>query len=445
MKRPSKLRPRAARRRAAAPLLATLLLLAGCEATTDFESALPASSSPLSADYTDTITVRTATVLTDSVVSSESAYLLLGRYQDSRLGTIVARSYLQLGRSTTEPPDAAAVLDSVVLVLGADAYRYGDTTRLQHLRVHELQTDLRGTATYYTADARPYDATPLAEKTFRAGRTRPELRVRLAQAAGRALGQRLFEAAQLGALSNADELLALLPGLVIAPDATDDAALLRFPVASSALRLYYHLPDTPDAAQSLDLLASYGPMHFYQLEADRRGTLLSSLSSIRQAVPSARTAEETYIEAGLGLQTKVEFPYLTELKQLGGRFVINSAVLEAEVPAGSENRLLPPPAALTPRLTDAGNYGRAYFVDANSQLITASYQRGISARTGLERGSYAVPLTSYCAQVLAGTLSNHGILLGPGTDDVAERVVLGSGQNPEAPMKLRLYFTRISL
>ncbi|MCC3155619.1 DUF4270 domain-containing protein [Hymenobacter sp. 15J16-1T3B] len=442
MSRPTKPLRRAARAGLGAALLVLAGWLAGCEAPgTDFENVLPAATTTLGANYTDTITVRTSTVLTDSVASSTSGYLLLGRYHDARLGTITARSYLQPGLNDAGTPEAEAVFDSVVLVLATDAYRYGDTTRTQQLRVHRLQTDLRGTATYYTADARPYDATPLGEATFRARKQLTSLRVRL----DAGFGQQLFAAAQQGTIGTADELLAQLPGLVLTPGPTDDAALLRFTVATSALQLYYHLPWLPDAYLSVNFPVSTGPKHFYQLEADRRGSLLSPLTTLRQTLPSARTAEETYIEAGLGLQTKVELPYLAQLKQLGGNLVVNSAVLEAEVTADSENPALPPPAALVPRLTDAGNHLGAYFLDGSGNVLSANYQRGISPRTGLERGTYAVPLTAYCAQVLASTRVNHGVLLGSGTNDAAERVVLGSRQHAAAPMKLRLYFTRVSL
>ncbi|WP_165822101.1 DUF4270 family protein [Hymenobacter edaphi] len=446
MSRPTKRLRRPARVGPGAALLLGLLhllgLLAGCEASSpDFENALPASAGTLGTVFTDTLTVRTATVLTDSVASSVSGYLLLGRYHDGRLGTVTARSYLQVAPSGAAVPETEAVFDSVVLVLATDGYRYGDTTRTQHLRVHRLQTDLRGTATYYTADARPYDAATLGDVAFRARKPLPTVRVRLDPS----LGRSLFEATQQGALSTTDELLARLPGLVLTPGPSDDAALLRFTVASSVLQLYYHLPWAPDTYGTVDFAVSSGPRHFYQLEADRRSSLLSPLTGMRQALPSARTAEETYIEAGLGLQTKVEFPYLRELQQLGGNLVVNAAVLDAEVTTDSENRFLPPPVALIPRLTDAGNHAGAYFLDSGSNIITASYQRGVSPRTGLERGTYAVPLTNYCAQVLAGSLANHGILLGPGSGDVAERVVLGSGQSTAAPMKLRLYFTRVGL
>ncbi|RTQ53447.1 DUF4270 family protein [Hymenobacter gummosus] len=429
-------------RRLRAGWLGAALLLTGltaCEDPAGLESALGVDDGTLAAAYVDTITVRTSTVLTDSVVSSTSSYLLLGRYQDARLGSVTARSYLQVGQASTFTPEAGAVLDSLVLVLTPDTYRYGDTTRTQTLEVHRLQTDLRGTATYYTADSRPYDAATLGRRTFRARRPLSSLRVLL----DNALGQRLLDAARLGALGTTDELLYLLPGLVLTPAATDDAALLRFAVAGSALQLYYHLSSEPDQQLSHSFELAYGPAHFYQLEADRRGSLLTALPAPRQALPSALTAEETYIQAGLGLQTRVEFPYLTDLKDLSGGIVINAATLEAEVVGSSENRYLPPPTELLPRLTDAGNHLGARFGDASGVAVTAGYQRGTSPRTGLERGLYTASLTTYCTQVLAGTLANNGILLGPASGDMVERVVLGSGRNTTAPMRLRVFFTRI--
>jgi Domain of unknown function (DUF4270) len=436
------------RARAGWPGAALLLLLTGllssCEDVTGLEGALQIDDGgTLAATYVDTLTVRTSTVLTDSVASSTSAYLLLGRYQDVRLGSVTARSYLQVGQASTFTPEAGAVLDSLVLVLTPDAYRYADTTRTQHIEVHRLQTDLRGTATYYTADSRPYDGATLGQRPFRAGKQLRSLRVPLREAAGTQLGQRLLDAARQGTLGTTDELLYQLPGLVLTPGAADDAALLRFTVAGSALQLYYHLPAAPDQALSHGFELSYGPAHFYQLQADRRGSLLTSLTGLRQGLPSASTAEESYIQAGLGLQTKVEFPYLSDLRELTGGIVINAATLEAEVVPDSENRYLPPPTTLVPRLTNAANRLGARFGDDNGVQVSGTYQRGISPRTGLERGLYTVSLTTYCAQVLAGNLRNHGILLGPASGDMAERVVLAGGRNTGSPMRLRVFFTRI--
>jgi hypothetical protein len=425
----------------AALLLAGLLALGGCEDPTGLGGALPTDASSITANYVDTFTVRTSTVLTDSVPSSTSAYLLLGRYHDARLGTVTARSYAQLGLSAAFTPEPAAVFDSLQLELAPDTYRYGDTTRTQTVQVHRLLADLRGTGTYYTADARPYDAAVLGQLSFRSGQRLRTLRIPLAEA----LGRSLLAAGQQGRLSSFDELLDLLPGLVLTPAAADDAALLRFAVAGSALKLYYHLPTAPDQALSFTFAAATGPKHFYQLEADRRGSLLTGLTATRQAVSSRLTAEETYVQAGLGLQTKVEFPYLLDLKQLGGNLVINAATLETEVVADSENGLLPPPVTLVARLSNAANHSGAYFPDASGNYVTGSYKRATSPRTGLDRGTYHLSLTTYLTQTLARNVANGGILLGPTDADVAERVVLGSARNSSSPMRLRVYFTRVGL
>jgi hypothetical protein len=68
--------------------------------------------------------VRVATVWHDSVLTSGSSNLLVGRYHDPRLGTIMARSYFQVGLGGAYAPDE--VYDSLVLVLKPDAYRYDD-------------------------------------------------------------------------------------------------------------------------------------------------------------------------------------------------------------------------------------------------------------------------------------------------------------------------------
>lgn len=433
----SKLRPAA---------LGWLLLLAlgACTDPDDLGQELPSPKSvALDAAYTDTITVRASTVLTDSVPSATTNYLLLGRYHDPRLGTITGRSYLQAGITAAFTPDPGLRYDSLVLVLTADTYRYGDTTRTQQLEVHRLEQGFQVNKTYFANDALPYAAPVLGRRSFRARAGLGTLRVRL----DNNLGQELWQAGQANQLTTLGELQSRLPGLVLTPGPTDDAALVRWSAAPAAcsLLLYYHDPAAPTEALSYPIALAGDFTHFFQLQADRTGTRLAALAGVRQGIGSAATEEEAFIQAGLGLKTKLEFPYLAQLKELGGTIVINSAQLTVETVSSAENRFWPPPATLYARLTDRANHNGAFFLASDGSVVAMTYQRGVSERTGLDQGRYTLGMSAYVQDVLRGTLANQGVLLGPESVATTERVVLGSARNTAHPLRLRIYYTRVVL
>jgi hypothetical protein len=420
-----------------------LMLLVGCTEPEELGDELPSPKTELTATFTDTITVQASTVLTDSVPSATTGYLLLGRYHDAQLGTIMARGYLQVGLTEAFTPDPALRYDSLVLVLSADSYRYGDTTRTQQLEVHRLTQAFQAGKTYFANDELPYETATVARRSFRARGKLGKLRVPLSAA----LGQELWRAGQSGQLTTVDQVQARLPGLVLTPGATDDAALVRWRAAADTtmLYLYYHNPAAPSEALAFPISVGGDFTHFFQLSADRAGTGLAALTSSRHGVSSAATQEQVFIQAGLGLKTKLEFPYLSQLKELGGTIVINSAQLTIETVSKAENRFWPPPATLYARLTDRANHNGAFFLDSNDALVSMAYQRALSSRTGLEQGSYSLGLTTYVQSVLRGTLPNQGILLGPETAATTERTVLGSAKNTAHPLRLRVYFTQVKL
>ncbi|OUJ75483.1 DUF4270 family protein [Hymenobacter crusticola] len=436
------------------------LLLAALTTSCADESAigndLPVTTDKVGITYIDTFTVRTSTVQLDSIPSSTSSTLMVGRYVDSRLGTVEARGFTQLGLGNNPIPSTTTSYDSLVLTLRTDTYRYGDTTRTQHLLVQRLQEDFVN-KTYYTLDALRYDATPLGqvgatqaqEYTFRARPGARTLRIRLNDN----LGRELYQLARSGALTSDTDLQTRFKGLVLSPGASDDAALLRYLVndASSSLSLYYH-----EAAAASDPIVyafplTTGSRHFYRLRANRSATLLAPLTRPYQALSSNVTAAETYVQAGLGLYTRVDVPYINNLKELGGSLAIISAELTMEGVQGTESRYLAPPNTLAITLTDPSNRrGAAVTLLDGRTTITGTYPPPppanpviISPRTGLEVISYTFQLTTYLQAVLNRSITNTGILLNPTSVDEVSRVVLGAQNSSSNPLRFRVYYARV--
>ncbi|MBO2009326.1 DUF4270 family protein [Hymenobacter negativus] len=414
-----------------------------CDPAGNITIDVPQVSPSGSGYYVDTLTVRLATVWHDSVATSASDDLLVGRYHDPRLGTITARSYFRVGLAAAYAPGSTEVFDSLVLELKPDAYRYGDTTRQQTVEVHRLRDQFEDAKTYYAFNQLSYDATVLNQGTSaRPIYARPSLRtlrLRLADA----LGRELLSGGQAGRLTTEAEVNYLLAGLVLTPGANDDAALLRTQVSAEggALHLYTHDPAAPLSAIAQEFTLAAGTKHFYQVTADRTGTLLTPLTTPLQSLDVAQTAQEAYIDGVLGLQTKVEIPYLTDLRTFGSTLTIVQAYLTAEVVPGSSTRYLGPPTNLAVYLSGRGNQqGLALGSSTTGTVVSVPFQSGTSALTGLETGRYSLSVTEYCQAVANRTLDNNGLLLASATPTAPERVVLGGPRRSENRLKLTLYF-----
>ncbi|QKG55872.1 DUF4270 family protein [Hymenobacter sp. BRD128] len=430
-------------------LLGLVALAASCTNTvSDIGVGLPDANADTGAFLIDTLTVRSSTVLRDSVPSSNSTYLFVGQYTDPLLGKLTARSAFRLGLAGAFTPDPTAVFDSVTLILKPDNYRYGDTTKTQSLvEVHRLsrQTPISITKYSYVAPRLTpmgYDSThvdSLLNLNHRVpkGRARPNLTT-LRIPLDNAFGKELLDRGKAGQLSTQDDFDAYLPGLVITPGANDEGAIIRLNATSTdaAMRLYYHVPTDPTTVITSDFSLAAGARHFFQIRANRNRLRNIPTASLGVAA-SAKTGEQTIIEGALGLQTRLEFPYLTDLRQFGNNLTITNAQITASVPTATLMPFVPAPPALSLYYTDAYNHP----ISVYQSNIT--YNTGISTLTGIEQGTYNWSMTSYIQSVLANRIPNNGLLLASATPEVPSRVFIGSTRNSQYKLAFRVYFIRV--
>jgi hypothetical protein len=432
-------------------MLSLVALAASCTNTaSDIGVGLPDANVDTGAFLIDTLTVRASTVLRDSVPSSNSAYLFVGQYTDPLLGKLTARSAFRLGLTGSYAPDPAAVFDSITLILKPDGYRYGDTTKTQALvEVHRLRSPISSTQYSFTSPRltrMDYDSVNLLNGSANGGsvvpvgRARPGLRT-LRLPLNRALGQSLLTAGQTGRLRTQDDLDALLPGLVITPAASDDAAIIRLgaTAADAGINLYYHMPTDPTTVITSSFTLANGNRHFFQMRANRSTAAITNLPRTSlQSVSSALTGERTVIEGAIGLQTRLQFPYLADLRQFGNNLTITNAQITASVPTPTLTPFVPAPPSLGIYYTDANNHPTGLY------LTTAvTYNTGISNTTGIEQGTYSWLVTSYVQSVLRNEIPNNGFLLASTTPDVPTRVILGGPRNVQNKLALRVYFIRV--
>jgi hypothetical protein len=422
--------------------LSLLLVAAGCSTNpANIGIGLPTADANTGAYLVDTLTIRASTVLRDSVVTSTSSTLLVGRYQDPQLGPITTTSYTTLSLGGAFQPAQTLIADSAVLVLPTDTYRYGDTTKTQTLvDVRELSSFLPTTSFGFS---RP-TLTPMASRVSstslnlttpvprRARKNLGTLRLRLTNT----YRDRLMSDGKNGLLTTQEQLERNYAGLALLPGATDAAALVRFNVANTGTAagviLYYHDP-TDVATVISHTFGINSARHFYQVEAPQLGTL-STLTSLGQ-LDASRTGQQTYIEGLLGLQTKIEIPYLFDLRNFGQNLVITNAAMTAEIPATtlSTTQALAPPAALTVSSTNQRNQqGRTLFA-------SPQYSATVTNRDGITQAGYTWSVLTYCQDVLANRIPNDGMLLNSSTPVSPERVILGGPKRTTNRLQLRLY------
>jgi len=424
-------------------LLLAVVLLAGCKKGAGINDSLPAPAAVNRvAFYTDTVTVRTSTVLIDSIISSNNSGLAVGRYVDPLFGTVLGRGYASFTLDAPLVPDQTQVYDSLALNITSDNYRYGDSTRVQQVEVHQLTNALRTDGKfYYTKDDVPYSATVLGQRQFRSGNKAKSLHIRLSNV----LGQTLWNAGQTNQLTAQDQLDRYLNGLVLAPGASDNGAIMRFG-AAAVLRLYYHVANDPATVLSYTFTGggSVAP-HFYHLETNRAGTLLAGLTTFRQALSSTATGNASYVQGTLGLYTKLEFPYLRSLNQFGNSLVLNSATLQLAVPGTAQNNAVARLPTLGTALSNRANQLLTSFnTGAAGAAVTVLPAVITSPQTSLPQATYTLNLFSYIQAVLAGTINNDGLLLSPDVNPlIFEGAALGNSANPAARLQVKIYYTRI--
>lgn len=434
--------------------LSLLLVAAACSTTPNsIGVGLPTADANTGAYLVDTLTIRASTVLRDSVITSGSNYLLVGRYTDPQLGTITAKSYATLTLGGTFALDQSQVYDSLVLVLKPDAYRYGDTTKTQTLvEVRRLKAFVPSTQYGYASPKLTptsgllganvnEDQTPNLKSLIRRARpTLRNLRIRL----NSTFGQELLEAGKKRLLNSQEQLDALYPGLALLPGATDDAALVRFGATTegTALILYYHDPVDRSTALSYSFSLSTG-RHFYQAEADRSAIAGLNMLTMK-GVDAAFTTQQTYIQGLLGLQTKLEIPYLTNLRSFGQHLIITNAVMTAEIPTTTTGLNLPPPAALALYTTDQNNHLGTLVPTTNisstgTNANSFGYLPAVTSLDGFDQPGYTWSILTYCQAVLSNQTQNTGLLLNTTTPALPERVVLGGPKRATNRLRLRIY------
>ena len=294
--------------------------------------------------FTDTMTVEVSTIKFDSIITSEASRILVGKYKDPVFGIVKSAGYFEL-QPLTYSIATEAEYDSIALLLKYDNYYYNDTTVSNTLHIRRLTERLRphdGSDFYNTSNIAS-DTTDLAVFSYY---PRPlegdTLEIKLADD----FGKELFEQLQGKLIVNSDEFTEHLKGLAIQPGAADNGAVVGFAFRSgeSFMRLYYSVSDEDEQVQDymdFEINTAQDPIPFFnRITAEMPNEYLELLTDNEISLNSSVAGNQSFIQAGVGIATKIQFPHIKSIYNLPGKGTLLDAVLKIKPAPGSYDKHL---------------------------------------------------------------------------------------------------------
>lgn len=423
------------------------------------------SSRGLQTVYVDTFSVVTSTVFMDSLPSSSKGTLLVGGYKDSYLGKINSATYFQIGYFAPFTPATTSIYDSIGLILPYNKQFYGDTTKSMTINVSELTgavnqrylppyvpndkvSILNPTFALYNTSSVNYSNVVMASKTTAAFPHRDSIFVRLPDA----LGMKMYTiqdnipdvikyqaTANFGVISNWF-IQSYFKGFNVSVPASTDASIVGFNTAKLKVRLYYRKYVNDILTNTyVDFPLTNSFNQFNQISADRTGTPVSTIGTAK-ILRSEATGNVSFVQSGLGLYTKVEFPFLKGFLKKNS-YVILDAVLEVPLAPGTYNGFTPPITTLASYTTDVSNIISGGVPGNGNDVLKASirYDREYSTNT-----KYLFSMTTFFNNEIKSNAPSITplALVSPSLFSEVNRVVIGNRLHPTNKIKLKIYYTQ---
>jgi len=237
-------------------------------------------------------------------------------------------------------------------------------------------------------------------------------------------------------------------GLTIVPGNTN-GAVVSFDPKYSHIRLYYRAPVNGTIVTQYKefpiTLPSINPSLFNHISVDRTGTPFQGVKPF-VAIPSENTNNLSYVQAGTGLMTRVEFPYLHTFITNHPGLVINRAELQVLTGYNTLTSATPTPPVMVLYLTDRTNIPLSVLNQDFSAQPQVSYFYTNPAVTQI--GFYKYFLVQYTGALLNRTdYTGTAILMGfpeSAMDNSVQRVALGNQLNNASRIRLRIYYSKIA-
>ncbi|WP_282125568.1 DUF4270 family protein [Marinifilum flexuosum] len=439
----------------------------------------------------DTLTIKSSTVILDSLATSGSSMAILGRYQDEFLGDVKTDFYGVLDYNggfkkpkNSEGTKIAIEFDSLVFMVYPNKEYFGDTLQPQRLIINQLVENIElpeNEKFFYAHSKFAYNETPLLETDFF---LKPVKQNKFDQIIdthgkeqdvdyiGKYYGKGIFlkmeseEAISLGKeivdsvnvesdmFINSKLWHKFIKGLVIRPG-DNNTAMWQVPIGGNKfrVRLYYHETAYDNAGKRkfhdfpiVQMGSSSTQLSFANYSSDRSTTpqQLDRLKKQEEELSSVETDDLTFIQGGVGIYTKINIPHIENLNTLG----LTGGIL------GAELRLYPKDDSYDDELfqlpksnfvlynTNEDNKFGSLLPGPNNSALTFSF---VKKPQNKAESYYKADLTSYVNNVLVnGKEYEDAILIGFPLESVGntyDRLIIED--DPSSDFRIRLKVTYV--
>lgn len=391
--------------------------------------------------FMDSSTVKLSTIKVEDLTTNGGTRLLLGSHADDKLGRLTASAYFQVTPSSSSDVTLKYVdnisYENLVMVLKYDKYYYYDTAQSMTLRVHAVTEEmtLDKNNQLFSDKTFKINETPLGSVTFQALPHRTDsVVIKLSDD----FGQELFKMATSDSeqITNSTNFLRYLRGLAILPDTTVSTSLVGFNITPEMRLYYYDKSVTPIKEKYIAFPASTSNIVYTNIHANRLTTKLTSLKNTDERLSQTITDDESYLQAGAGLELRIDMPYLRDLK-MNTNFYMTQAILDVYPIRKSYSDTEPLPTSLQVYLADKKNniYGQL----SSKAVLALDKDLGRDTRYTLDVTAFVksqMELTAFNENALIFTVSSN-------YSTSVDRVYFGdNGINYKT--KLRIYFVTVN-
>jgi len=266
----------------------------------------------------DTFSVSLSTVILDELETFGKEKILIGNYDDNYLGRIVCRSYFKIGVPTRINFDQNDTYDSLNLIIKYNGSFWGDTTNNQIINVYQLSEniDFNEEGILTNRSTFNYNPNPIGTITYTPEPTSDEdsLLIKINDNIGLDLFTKLKDGSD--EVDDNDRFVDYFHGLVLIADDTYEGVVVGFDATANDAKLVLHT--TRSAEHEIEEIEHEFGMYdstkqFNQIIYDLSSTQLSSLTEQRYELPSANSNGLAFLQNGIGLLIRVDFPSLSNI------------------------------------------------------------------------------------------------------------------------------------
>ncbi len=301
----------------------------------------------------DTMKMVTSTIHLDSIVTSKPARLLVGAYTNNFTGQATCTPYLQIssGSSISSLP-TGLVYDSLVVKYNYDGYYIGDTTKLVAFSVKKIthkqgynsngslynispfKTDADGSL-YNTTSFKLDDRSLGDIKVYPHPKMKKDFFFRLSDDYGMTFFNNIIN--KNDSMQNSSEFQVFLPGIALVSAVDQNQMAFGISQKSISLRVYYHekvKPVDQVNATFFNFPVDASGLWFNQILYNSQGSYLGSISQNNNPLlsstelQSSSTYNQTMVQGGTGVYTKIRIPGAQFLKGYAKKVVLISAQIQ---------------------------------------------------------------------------------------------------------------------